>query len=232
MIEIQEKYASDSGLAIESSSNGWKEATKGDISDHNMLDELENPENFRKFVQEAILLAGGATAILLQVAEPSVGKGVDAHSNFAYRPMDRLRTTMTYVYCMAFGSRSEKEAVIHMVHRAHSVVKGPDYSADDPELQLWVAATLYAVGIELYQQMFGTMAKEDAEAIFENTRFSRYPCAFDRECGPCPEEHFGSTGTTRLRQCKSLEMQKELPMIFFGTRSCQPIFAAFCLWSA
>lgn len=166
MIEIQEKYASDSGLAIESSSNGWKEATKGDISDHNMLDELENPENFRKFVQEAILLAGGATAILLQVAEPGVGKGVDAHSNFAYRSMDRLRTTMTYVYCMAFGSRSEKEAVIHMVHRAHSVVKGPDYSADDPELQLWVAATLYAVGIELYQQMFGTMAKEVAEAIY------------------------------------------------------------------
>lgn len=166
MTEIQEKYPSDSGLATESSSNGSKEATKGDLINQNMLDELENPEKIRQVVQEAILLAGGAAAILLQVAEPGVGKGVDEHSNFAYRPMDRLRTTMTYVYCMAFGSRCEKEAVIQMVHRAHSVVKGPNYSADDPELQLWVAATLYAVGIELYQQMFGTMTDEDAEAIY------------------------------------------------------------------
>lgn len=166
MTEIQEKKPSDSGLATESPSICSKEATKRDIINQNMLDELENPEKIRQIVQEAILLAGGAAAILLQVAEPGVGKGVDEHSNFAYRPMDRLRTTMTYVYCMAFVSRSEKEAVVQMVHRAHSVVKGPDYSADDPELQLWVAATLYAVGIELYQQMFGTMADEDAEAVY------------------------------------------------------------------
>jgi uncharacterized protein (DUF2236 family) len=67
---------------------------------------------------------------------------------------------------MAFGSRHEKEAVIETVHRAHAVVEGPDYSANDPNLQLWVAATLYAVGIELYQQMFGQMTKDDAEVIY------------------------------------------------------------------
>lgn len=44
MTEIQEKYPSDSGLATESPSNGSKEATKGDVINHNMLDELENRE--------------------------------------------------------------------------------------------------------------------------------------------------------------------------------------------
>ncbi|KAJ6000852.1 hypothetical protein N7481_001261 [Penicillium waksmanii] len=131
-----------------------------------LFDALEKPVKIHKVVQEAILLAGGAVAILLQVAEPGVAQGVDNHSNFAYRPLDRLRTTMTYVYCVTFGTRDEKKAVVEMVHRAHESVNGPGYSADDPRLQLWVAATLYAVGIELYQEMFGIFEDADAEAIY------------------------------------------------------------------
>lgn len=166
MSEKQTGYSPESGIPMESPTYGSNADVKEEPSNQNFLDKLEQPVHIQKVVQEAILLAGGAAAILLQVAEPGVGKGVDEHSNFAYRPMDRLRTTMTYVYCMAFGSRHEKEAVIETVHRAHAVVKGPDYSANDPNLQLWVAATLYAVGIELYQQMFGQMTKDDAEVIY------------------------------------------------------------------
>lgn len=156
----------ESGVSTMSPMHGINADAKEDLSNNISLDDLEKPMKLQKVVQEAILLAGGAAAILLQVAEPGVGKGVDEYSNFAYRPMDRLRTTMTYVYCMAFGSRGEREAVIDMVHRAHAVVRGPDYSADDPNLQLWVAATLYAVGIELYQQIFGQMTEEEAEGTY------------------------------------------------------------------
>lgn len=101
-----------------------------------------NPKNIQKIVKEGVLLAGGAVAILLQVANPGVGAGVNNNSNFAYRVMDRLRTTMTYVYCMAFGTPKERATIIEMVHRAHVPVKGQGYAADDPDLQLWVAATL------------------------------------------------------------------------------------------
>lgn len=137
-----------------------------DATKQKLFDALEEPQNIRQIVQEAIILAGGATAILLQVAEPGVGKGVDNHSNFDYRPMDRLRTTMTYVYCMAFGSREEKIAVTEMVHRAHAPVRGDGYSADDPELQLWVAATLYAVGTDIYERVFGPLTEDAAEETY------------------------------------------------------------------
>lgn len=142
------------------------EKAPNEAVDQEMLDALEEPNEIRRIVREAILLAGGAVAILLQVAEPGVGKGVDNYSNFSYRPMDRLRTTMTYVYCMAFGSRQEKEAIVELVHRAHAPVKGKDYDADDPELQLWVAATLYAVGTDLYQRVFGPISEAMAEEIY------------------------------------------------------------------
>ncbi|KAJ5697121.1 hypothetical protein N7488_010805 [Penicillium malachiteum] len=126
----------------------------------------QKSEMMVKIVQEAIILAGGAVAILLQVAEPGVGKGVDNHSNFAYRPIDRLRTTMTYIYCMVYGTEEEKESIINLVHKAHAAVQGPGYSADDPKLQLWVAATLYAVGTDIYQRIFGQMTEEESETIY------------------------------------------------------------------
>lgn len=146
--------------------NNVTETVDSCLVDPDLLDALEKPQEIKRIVQEAILLAGGAAAILLQVAEPGVGRGVNEHSNFAYRPLDRLRTTMTYVYCMSFGSREEKAAVIEMVHRAHAPVNGPDYNANDPKLQLWVAATLYGVGIDLYQRIFGEMDEKTSEAIY------------------------------------------------------------------
>lgn len=89
--------------------------------------------------------------------------GVNNHSNFAYRPIDRLRTTMSYVYTMAFGTPAEKRTIIGMVHRAHAPVEGVSdadakvgavqYNANDPELQLWVAATLYAAGVDIYEKV-------------------------------------------------------------------------------
>jgi len=125
-----------------------------------------NPQNIQKVVKEGILLATGGVAILLQVAHPGVAAGVNLNSNFAYRVMDRLRTTMTYVYCMAFGTPKERAIIIEMVHRAHVPVRGENYTADDPELQLWVAATLYAAGVDIYEKIFGKLDHARAEAVY------------------------------------------------------------------
>jgi uncharacterized protein (DUF2236 family) len=126
-----------------------------------------NPKEMRKIVREGILLAGGGVAILLQVANPGVGAGVNEHSNFAYRPLDRLRTTMTYVYCMAYGTPEEKKTIINMVHRAHVPVKGDGYTADDVDLQLWVAATLYAAAVDIYEKIFGKLDYATSEAVYQ-----------------------------------------------------------------
>ncbi|KAL4808629.1 hypothetical protein BDV18DRAFT_157573 [Aspergillus unguis] len=131
-----------------------------------ILSALNHPQHIQKVVSESLILTGGAAAILLQIAHPAVAKGVNNHSSFATRPVDRLRTTMTYVYGMLFASPAEKKKIIELVHRAHETVKGEGYTADDPAAQLWVAATLYAVGIELYEQVFGEMSEDVAEETY------------------------------------------------------------------
>ncbi|MGH9008600.1 MAG: oxygenase MpaB family protein [Acidimicrobiia bacterium] len=126
------------------------------------------PENaeMRRVAREGALLAGGARAILLQIAHPAVGRGVAEHSDFAARPLDRLRTTLTYVYCVTFGTPEEIEAVAAAVTTAHRKVTGTGYRATDPELQLWVAATLYDTAMLVYQELFGPLDSTVADKVY------------------------------------------------------------------
>src|SRR5215212_10759046 len=94
-----------------------------------------------ELLSEPGLMLGSGSAVMYQLALWEVGKGVAEHSDTLQRPLDRLRTTLSYVYVMGLGTDEEKAAIARMVNRAHRPVKGEGYTAYDPELQLWVAAT-------------------------------------------------------------------------------------------
>lgn len=111
----------------------------------------------RRVMGETSLLLGSGRAILLQVAHPKVAQGVSDHSRFAEKPLVRLRGTLDYVYGTIFGTPEETERVVGAVNRVHGYVKGPGYTANDPDLQLWVAATLYMNAVHLYEATLGPM---------------------------------------------------------------------------
>jgi uncharacterized protein (DUF2236 family) len=117
-------------------------------------------------LHEPALLLGSGSAVMLQLAEWGVGKGVAEHSDTLARPLDRLRTTLTYVYVMGLGTEDEKRAIARMVNRAHAPVRGDGYSAYDPELQLWVAATLAEVGKQMYERVHGPLDADTAERLY------------------------------------------------------------------
>lgn len=117
---------------------------------------------------EAILLAGGARAILLQLANPGVGHGVAEHSRFAERPLDRLHGTLTYLYVTVYGTPEEAREAARRVGRAHAPVRSADYDARDASLQLWVAATLYDSAMLVRELVFGPIAEADAQALLDD----------------------------------------------------------------
>ncbi|KAK8090408.1 hypothetical protein PG997_005369 [Apiospora hydei] len=154
------------------------------------------PHHLNKISQESIILGGGAAAILLQVANPSVGAGVHEHSNFAHRVPDRLRSTMTYIYCMSFGTPREKQQLADLITRVHADVRGtltegPDrgkeYTALDPHLQLWVAATLYATAVDVYQRVFPHGIADDAEHERIYAEYAVLACALQVPPGLWPQ---------------------------------------------
>lgn len=130
---------------------------------------------------EGILLAGAGRAILLQIAMPGVGYGVARHSDFASRPMSRLNATLSYIYALSNGSADDVRRMRKAVNRAHAPVANPPrgpaagppdetgdphYDARDPELQLWVAATLYDTAIAVYERVFGPLAPDEADRVY------------------------------------------------------------------
>lgn len=163
---------------------------------------------------EAVLLAGGARAILLQIANPAVGAGVAGHSSFAENPLLRLRNTLTYIYVVSYGTPQEIGRAARAVQEAHSLVRAAHYDASDPKLQLWVAATLYDTATLLYQQVFGMLAPDDADAIYQDYAALATVLGMPRELWPVDRRAFRAYWNDAVSQLavdeKTLTVAREL----------------------
>lgn len=140
----------------------------------------------QRVVSEACVLGGAGRAILLQVAHPKVAQGVAEHSRFTENPLKRLRGTLDFIYGTTVGTPKESEWVAATVNRIHTYVKGAGYSANDPDLQLWVAATLYQSAVHMYELTLGPMPTAMRE------EFCRESALYGVLLG-CPEELWPSS---------------------------------------
>ncbi|MGT2426831.1 oxygenase MpaB family protein [Amnibacterium kyonggiense] len=111
---------------------------------------------------EGVLLAGGLRALLLQLAHPAVGHGVARHSAFETDPLARLWGTLSYIYVVAAGEPDLVRRVAREVGGAHRPVVSDagaavTYDARDPDLQLWVAATIHDTAVRIVEAVWGPM---------------------------------------------------------------------------
>ena len=126
----------------------------------------------RDIAGEAVMLLAGGRSILLQLADPAIGHGVAHHSDFENRPLDRLAGTLSYAYAVTCGTPEQARAAVRRVNRAHVPVVGPEageapaYNAFSPDLQLWVAATLYDSAVGMHERVFGAFDEATAESLY------------------------------------------------------------------
>jgi uncharacterized protein (DUF2236 family) len=140
----------------------------------------------RRVAGEGLLLAGGGRATLLQIAHPGVAHGVFEHSTFAERPLDRLRSTLTYAYGVLFGTRAEARSVSRAVRAMHGRVTG----ADDPALLVWVNATLYDTALLLHQRAFGPLPPAEADECYRQYSVLATSIGCPPEAWPADREAF------------------------------------------
>jgi uncharacterized protein (DUF2236 family) len=130
---------------------------------------IAEPKEILNYADEGIFLLGGQYAILCQFAHPGLAQGTFEHSNFASRILNRLQTTSRFLNVCIYGTAEEKEAILSVIHRAHSSVKGDTYSADDPELHKWTAATLFVSFLVVHEAFFGKLSYEKMETLFKES---------------------------------------------------------------
>jgi len=121
--------------------------------------------------REAMLLLGaGPRALLLQIAHPAVAAGVADHSDFRADPWRRLAGTLRSYLTIVYGSSAVARAEIRRLNALHRGITGPGYSARDPELSLWVHATLIDSTLAVADAWLEPVSPARRAAFYAETR--------------------------------------------------------------
>jgi uncharacterized protein (DUF2236 family) len=121
----------------------------------------------RRVNRENVLFLGGGRALLMQLAHPKVAAGVDEHSDFRAHPIRRLRRTILMTMAIVFGDRETALAAARAVNHVHGRVKGEDYRALDPDLLLWVHATLMDTALVTYETFVKPLVTHEREDFYQ-----------------------------------------------------------------
>jgi uncharacterized protein (DUF2236 family) len=120
--------------------------------------------------REAVLLGAGPAALLLQVAHPLIAEGVAHHSSFESDPWQRLHGTIRTTMDLVFGDGRAAERAVKRLNSVHAGVRGPGYRAMDPQLLLWVQATLIVTSVAAYQRWVGPLSANELEQFWQEAR--------------------------------------------------------------
>jgi uncharacterized protein (DUF2236 family) len=138
-------------------------------------------EAWRLNREATALLAAAPRALLMQIAHPLVAEGVEQHSRFRTRPRARLEGTLHSYMRIVFGSPSVGGAEIDRLNHLHEHIRGlvrdptaaslghESYAARDPELALWVHATLIDSTIVAYDAWIEPLAPERTARFYRET---------------------------------------------------------------
>ncbi len=132
--------------------------------------------------REAVLLGSGPAALLLQIAHPHVAEGVAQHSDFAAAPFRRLEATIHTTMGLVFGDGPRAERAVRRLNGVHAGVHGEAvdpvarevvgaaYRALDPDLLLWVQATLIMTSLRAYERWVGPLSAAERDRFWNEAR--------------------------------------------------------------
>ena len=136
----------------------------------------------RRINAERIVLFGWGRAILLQLAHPLIAAGVHDHSGFRATPwaaVTRLYHTVHAMLALTFGTPAQYAQALEGIRTIHRRVNGvlPEaagpfaagtrYSAEDPDLVLWVHLTLLESLPLTYELLVGPLTSVERDAYCE-----------------------------------------------------------------
>ncbi|HKO38122.1 MAG TPA: oxygenase MpaB family protein [Solirubrobacterales bacterium] len=136
----------------------------------------------RRLHRERVVLFSGVRALLMQACDPLAVVGFQRHSIIFDDPQTRLLRTDERMSRIYFGTAEEAEETGRVVQAMHRRVrgktpakygpipKGTPYDASDPELGLWVLATLADSALVYYERIFGSLAPEERERYWSEYR--------------------------------------------------------------
>lgn len=136
----------------------------------------------RRINRETVVGLAGMRALLMQAAHPIAFAGFFEATTMLAEPYPRLERTAKVLTAIAFGTQEEADAATAPVRRIHAKVRGSlkepigrfpagtPWRADDPELLLWIMATLVDSNLLVYQRYVRPLTLDEQEAYWQDFR--------------------------------------------------------------
>lgn len=124
----------------------------------------------------------GPRALLMQAAHPVAFEGFFAATTALDDPYARLQRTARVIDTIVFGERADADAQTARVRRVHARVHGrlehgagrfpagTPWAADDPDLLLWIIATLADSGRAVYERYVASLSRSERDRHWADHR--------------------------------------------------------------
>jgi uncharacterized protein (DUF2236 family) len=136
----------------------------------------------RRVHREQIIALSGPRALLLQAAHPVAFAGFFRSTGALDDPYARLRRTANVLHLITYGDRVAADRATARVRAVHRRVRGElteaagrfpagtPWSADDPDLLLWIIATLVDSALLVHQRYVGELPQAERQAYWDDYR--------------------------------------------------------------
>ncbi len=143
---------------------------------------FDDSSMLRRVHREFAVALSGPRALLMQGAHRVAFEGFFAHTGALDEPYKRLRRTAEVMDTIAFGARADADRAARRVRAMHGKVRGQlerpagrfpagtPFAADDPDLLLWVLATLVDSALVFYDKYVGSLSHAERDAYWQDYR--------------------------------------------------------------
>jgi uncharacterized protein (DUF2236 family) len=136
----------------------------------------------RRVHRERAVALAGPRALLMQAAHPVAFTGFFLSTGALDDPHGRLRRTAAVLDTILYGRREDADRVTAQVravhHRMRGILPGPagsfpagtPWAADDPDLLLWIIATLADSALLVHERCVGSLGARERQAYWDDHR--------------------------------------------------------------
>jgi uncharacterized protein (DUF2236 family) len=136
----------------------------------------------RRVHRERVMALAAGRSLLLMAAHPVAFEGFFAQTISLQEPYERLQRTSQLLSLITYGPREPARAGTARVRALHRRVRGtlPEaagrfpagtpYAADDPELLLWILASLFDSNLLVHDRYIGSLVGEERRQLWREYR--------------------------------------------------------------
>jgi len=139
-----------------------------------------NDSMLRRVQRESAVALAGPRTLLMQAAHPVAFAGFFAHTGALDDPYARLERTVRVLGLIGFGDKAEAQKSTARVRAMHSRIHGEltepagrfpagtPYSAEDPDLLLWILACMADSALVVYERYVRSLSRNERDAFWQD----------------------------------------------------------------